>query len=127
MIDNAYFTHIMPEADRLALVQQPDPPVESVATTDLPQTDSAVVELAIILTLVDAISATVVLVILVTSATGSRRRRGRRGKARKFRQAREFGKVRETRKKGSRRSVDSSSQGSDSERLRRMHDRRKYA
>lgn len=67
-------THIMPKANGLALVQQPDPPVESVATTDLPQTDSAVVELAIILTIVDASSGTVVLVILVISATRNRRR-----------------------------------------------------
>jgi len=47
-------TYVMPERDRLALVQQPNPPVQSVTSSDFPQTDSAVVEFAIVSSVVRA-------------------------------------------------------------------------
>jgi len=36
--------HVMPERDRLAFVQQPDPPIESVAGADFAEAESVVVE-----------------------------------------------------------------------------------
>ena len=47
-------TCIMPKAYRLALVQQPDPPVESVASADFSQTDGGVVEFAVVCSVVRA-------------------------------------------------------------------------
>jgi hypothetical protein len=44
----------MPKANRLALMQQPDPPIESVASADFSQAHGAVVELAIVCSIVCA-------------------------------------------------------------------------
>lgn len=111
----------MPKANRLALVQQPNSPIKSIASTDLPQADSAVVEFAIILAVVDTIGGTV----FVISLTRRRRSRRRFGEAREFRKARELGeswKTWKATKLRSRSGVGSSGQGSDGKRLRGVHD-----
>lgn len=114
------FTHIVPKADRFTLMQQPDSPVKSIASTDFPQVDSAIVEFAIILTIVDTLGSTVI----VISLTGCRRRRRRFGEARELRKAGELGESWKTRKSTelrSRSGVGSSGQSSDGKRLRGVH------
>jgi hypothetical protein len=69
MVINVRQTYIMPEANRLALVQQPNSPVKSVASTYFSQADSAVVELAIVLSVIRA-NGCLLLVISLTRSLG---------------------------------------------------------
>jgi hypothetical protein len=69
MVINVRQTYIVPKANRLALMQQPNSPVKSVASTHFPQADSAVVELAIVLSVIRA-SGCILLAISLTGSLG---------------------------------------------------------
>jgi hypothetical protein len=60
----------MPEANRLALVQQPNPPVEHVASTNFSQADSAVVKLAVVFAVVRASNSVLFVVFVVARSFG---------------------------------------------------------
>ena len=99
-------TYIVPKRNRLALVQQPDPPVQSVTRANFSQADSTVVELAIVCPIVRASSS---LVFLTARSLRSRwRSRRLRKKPRRLGQTRQFGKSRAWR-----RSIRRSSQSGD--------------
>jgi len=110
----------MPEADRLALVQQPHPPVKRVASTNFPQADGAVVKLAVVFAVVRASNSVLFVIVVVARSLGLCWRRRRLGKTSRWLwQTWQLGQVRA--RWWRRRSARYSSESSDEKSLRDVH------